>query len=187
MKMTLTAFALLAFITSANAQQRTRTTSAPAPTRYSFASNTEHEVVLNASKVAVESYDYGKKRTDITVYGAYNHHFKDNIQLGGEGGLLPGTSSGGGSKTLIAAMGVFTYNLDTNLRESFFAQGGLGLYPAFDDDDNDFESKISFFGGFGKRFEMWGKINYMPYFRIWKRGEEDSRFEIQAFNFSIFY
>ena len=185
MKLFLTVLATFVFTVFAQAQTRTRVNSAPAT--YSFASNTMHEVVISPSKISVESYDDGKKHTDITIYGAYNRHFKDNIQIGGEGGLLPRRELDGDSKALFAAMGVFTYNLNNNLRESLFLQGGLGLYPAYDEDDVEFDNKISFFGGLGKRFEVWGKINYMPYARIWKRGDENSSFEIQALNFSIFY
>jgi hypothetical protein len=190
MKTILKTVAILAFAVSAHAQKakvRSTTTSTSSTTNYSFASNTEHEVVLSPSNISIQSYKYGKSRTDVKVYGAYNHHIKDNIQVGGEGGILPATAKNGDSKSLIAAMGVFTWNFDSNLRAAFFAQGGLGLYPAFDKDDGTFDSKISFFAGAGKRFEAWGKINYMPYFRIWKRGDENSSFEIQALNFSIFY
>jgi hypothetical protein len=198
----LTAFS----ITAANAQQRkthtttthTSTSSSTAnsasPSTYSFASDTEHEVVLNPSKVSIESYKEAKSRTDITIYGAYNHHLMDSMQVGGEGGIVPGTDTKGNSKALIAAMGTFTWNFSfdnfanyTNLRDAFFLQAGLGLYPAYNKDDGSFDSKISTFGGFGKRFEVWGKINYMPYARLWKRGSEDMRLDIEALNFSIFY
>lgn len=171
-----------------NVQAQTRVRSgSTAPASYSFASTTVHEVVLSPSKIAIESYDHGKSRTDITVYGAYNYHFKENIQLGFEGGIVPGTDSRGNSKALMAALGVFTYNFETNFRDSFFAQGGLGLYPSYDKKDGDFGSELSFFGGFGRRWEMWGKINYMPYLRVWKKGDENASFEFQLLSFSIFY
>lgn len=187
---------ILAFALSAQAQPRTRNTPAPAraaaPT-YSFASNTQHEVVISPSRASITSYDHGKSRTDINVYVGYNHHLKDNMQVGGEGGFLAYDDSKGDSKALIAAVGVFTWNFDTNLREAFFVQGGAGLYPSYDEGnknvagDEEFKSMISFFAGGGKRFEMWGKINYMPYARIWKKGDENTSFEIQALNFSLFY
>ena len=185
-----TIFTLSAFIfglgLTAQAQTKVRAGST-APASYSFASTTQHEVVLSPSRIAVESYEERETRTDITVYGAYNYHFKDTMQLGFEGGILPGTDSRGKSKAVMAAMGVFTYNFESNFRDSFFAQGGIGLYPAYDKDDGDKSSELSFFGGFGKRWEMWGKINYMPYLRVWKRGDENARFEFQLLNFSIFY
>jgi hypothetical protein len=182
--------ASLAIVVSAQAQprrSRTNTTPAPAPRTYSFASNTLHEVVISPSQISIQSYKYSKSRTDINIYGAYNHHLMDNMQVGGEGGIISGTDSKGDSKALFAAMGVFTWNFDTNLREAFFVNGGLGLYPSYVKKDGDFESKISLFAGGGKRFEVWGKLNYMPYARIWKRGDENTSFEIQALNFSIFY
>ena len=188
MKNIFTVIAALAFAVCAQAQQRrVRTTTAPVPTTYSFASNTEHEVVISPTQISIQSYKYAKSRTDINIYAAYNHHLKDNIQVGGEGGILSGTDSKGDSKAMIAAMGVFTWNFDTNLREAFFAQGGLGLYPSYIKKDGDFDPKISFFAGGGKRMEVWGKLNYMPYARIWKKGDENTSFEIQALNFSIFY
>ncbi len=185
MKPLLTILAVIILSVVAQAQQRTRVNQAPQA--YSFASNTMHEVVISPSKIAVESYDHGKNRTDINIYAAYNRHLKDNIQIGGEGGIISATDSKGDSKGLFAVMGVFTFNLDNNLREAIFFQGGLGLYPSYDEDDNEFDSQFSFFGGVGKRFEVWGKLNYMPYARVWKRGDENSSFEIQALNFSIFY
>ncbi len=188
MKSTLITIATLALAICVNAQTRNRISPPTAkPTAYSFASNTEHEVVLSPSLISIETYKEGESRTDVNAYFAYNRHFKDNVQLGGEGGILSyPDSDGSGNKALFAAIGVFTYNFQTNLRDAFFAQGGLGLYPAYEDNDG-FESKLSFFAGLGKRFEMWGKINYMPYARVWKRGDENTRFEIQALNFSIFY
>ena len=84
-------------------------------------------------------------------------------------------------------MGVFTYNFDSNLREAFFVQAGVGLYPSYVKKDGDFDPKISFLAGVGKRIEMWGKINYMPNLRIWKRGDENTRFDLELLNFSIFF
>ncbi len=193
------AFALLittlTFATLAQAQHRTRThkntntssSSSSAFSSYSFASNVEHEVVLSPTKVSIESYKDSKSRTNINIYGAYNHFFQDQMQIGGEGGLISTLDSKGDTKTLIAAMGVFTYNFDSNLRDAFFVQGGLGLYPAYVKDNAEYNSKISFFAGGGKRFEVWGKLNYMPYARIWKRGDENVRFDVELMNFSIFY
>lgn len=191
MKTILASAIIFAFAISAQAQQRTRNAPAQSPRiaapTYSFASNTQHEFVISPSHATINSYKYAKSRTDINVYAGYNHHLKDNMQVGGEAGFLSYDDSTGGSKALIAAMGVFTWNFDTNLREAFFVQGGAGLFPSYDKDDGDFGSKISFFAGGGKRIEMWGKINYMPYGRIWKKGDENTSFEIQALNFSIFY
>lgn len=191
MKKVLIAATVLLMCCGALAQRRTRTVT-PEPKRtypstYSFASNTLHEVVISPSQVSIETYKDTKNRTDINIYAAYNHHFQDNLQLGGEGGILTYPDRNGSNKTLIAATGVGTYNFDSNLREAFFVQGGIGLYPSYDKKDFEYDSKLSFFAGAGKRFEMWGKINFMPYARLWKRGDENTRIEIQALNFSLFY
>lgn len=153
----------------------------------SFASSTQHEAELTLGRASVESFEVpgGDKETAITIYGAYHHDWKNNMQWGFEGGLLPVLDDG--VETKFAALGTLTYNLDSTYRNSFFAIGGAGLYPAYDEDDTEYDSAFTIFGGFGKRIEMWGKVNYKPYFRISKRGEEDVRFEIQALNFSIFY
>ncbi len=182
---TLVVASFLIFAGSAPAQNRKRPEAVP--TSAPFSTTTLHEVVLTPSRISIESYKESKSRTDITLYGAYNRHFKDNFQLGFEGGLVSSPDSKGGTKTLIAGMGVVTYNFETNLRNSLFAQGGLGLYPTYQKDDGDFQSKLAFFAGVGKRWEIWGKLNFMPYLRVWKRGGEDVRFEVQALNFSIFY
>ncbi len=154
----------------------------------SFASSTVHEAELTLGKVSIESYEGfdGDKETAFNVFGAYHHDWKNNMQWGFEGGLLS-VPDADGNETKLAALGTLTYNLDSNYRNSFFAIGGAGLYPAYDEDDNEYDSAFTIFGGFGKRIEMWGKVNYKPYFRISKRGEEDVRFEIQALNFSMFY
>ena len=177
---------VLFLVTAAMAQAQSK----KAP--MSFASSTTHEAELTLGKVSLENYEVlgGDKETAITVYGAYHHDWKNNMQWGFEGGLVPVSDFSGTNvsiETKLAALGTLTYNLDSNYRNSFFAIGGAGLYPAYDDDDTEYDSAFTIFGGFGKRIEMWGKVNYKPYFRISKRGEEDVRFEIQALNFSIFY
>lgn len=152
----------------------------------SFASSTTHEVDLSLSRISFESYEYQEKNSDINIYAGYHHYYRDGIQFGGEGGLLA-LPDGNDTKTIAAAMGIMTYNLQDPIRESFFLQAGLGLYPAYDKDDREFNSAFSMLAGFGMRFEMWGKVNFKPYFRLWKRGDEDSRIEVQVLNFSIFY
>ncbi len=156
----------------------------------SFASSTRHEAELSLSRIQYESYKYEEKNTDINIYGGYHYHYQDGLQFGGEGGVLA-FPDGGDTKTLPAIMGIITYNFNRPIREGFFVQGGLGLYPAYDEGNNtepsEFESSFSMLAGVGMRYEVWGKINFKPYFRIWKRGDEDTRLELQVLNFSIFY
>lgn len=179
-------FAIIALsLITSFAQAQLKKSAAP----ISFASSTLHEAELTLGELSLVSEENlaGDRESVITIYGAYNHDWKDTLQWGFEGGLLPYPDAGGDTKSLFAALGTVTYNLDSNFRNSFFAQGGVGMYPAFDEDDGEFKSAFTFFAGFGKRIEVWGKINYKPYVRIWKKGDEDMSFEIQALNFSIFY
>ncbi len=180
-------FALLASLLLAlSAQAQLKKSAAP----ISFASSTTHEAELTVGQISLISAENtaGDRDTTLTIYGAYNHDWQNNMQWGFEGGLLP-LPEGADTKSLFAAMGTVTYNLDSNYRNSFFGIGGAGLYPAWDKDgtSGEYKSAFSLFAGFGKRIEMWGKINYKPYIRIWKKGDEDISFEIQALNFSIFY
>ena len=179
-------FAIIASLLLAlTAQAQLKKSAAP----ISFASSTTHEAELTVGRISLVSEENlaGDRESVITIYGAYNRDWQNNMQWGFEGGLVPYPDTGGDTKSLFAAMGTVTYNLDSNYRNSFFGIGGVGMYPAFDDDDNEYDSAFTFFAGFGKRIEMWGKINYKPYLRIWKKGDEDMSFEIQALNFSIFY
>lgn len=152
----------------------------------SFASSTQHEVDLSLSRISYESYKAGERNTDINVYAGYHYQINPHMQLGAEGGMLS-VPDGADTKTVLAAIGLYTYNLESPIRESIYLEAGAGVYPSFDDDKLEYESQFTVLGGIGKRFEMWGKINYKPHLRVWKRGEEDMRFEVQLLNFSIFY
>ncbi|MFN8845533.1 MAG: hypothetical protein ACK5V3_02605 [Bdellovibrionales bacterium] len=178
---------VVSLVLAFTAQAQLKKSAAP----ISFASSTTHEVELTVGQISLisaENPSNGDRETNITIYGAYNKDWQNNMQWGFEGGILP-LPDGADTKSVLAAMGTVTYNLDSNYRNSFFGIGGVGLYPAWDKDGTggEYKSAFSLFAGFGKRIEMWGKINYKPYIRVWKKGEEDMSFEIQALNFSIFY
>ena len=172
------------------AQAQYKKTQVMAKAPVSFASTVQNEVDLTMTGLSIRSYEGtgGDKNTDINFYGGYHRDWQNNMQWGAEAGLLS-YPDGNDSKTLVAAMGMLTYNLDSNYRDAFFAQGGIGLHPAWDEEGvgGEYKSAFSFTGSFGKRMEVWGKINYKPYVRIAKYGDEDISFEIQALNFSIFY
>lgn len=146
-----------------------------------------HEVDVNLSRAEIHSYKLGNNSyTDINIYGAYNRYLKDNIQIGGEGGLLS-YPDGNSSKVFVALMGVFTYNLDHDLASSFFGNVGLGLFPAYDKDKNEYSSKFSFMFNAGKRIPLWGHVSYKPFFRLMKRGDMDMEFFVEAVNFSFMF
>ena len=154
--------------------------------RLSFGSSTRHEVDLSLSSARFESYETEDSNQSLNVYAAYHRQINDQVQIGGEGGLLS-VPDGNDTKTTIAALGLYTYNLESPIRESLYLQAGAGLYPAYKKNDNEYESDFAALVGAGMRFEVWGKINYKPYVRLWKRGSEDLRYEVQLLNFSIFY
>lgn len=156
----------------------------------SLASSTKHEAELSASHISFESYKNQSSQTDTNLYLGYHYHMDDNIQIGGEAGVLS-VPNGTKNKSMSALMAIFTLNADSsnNIREALFIQLAGGTYPSYDKDStgSKYKSAFSVFGGIGKRFEMWGKVNYKPYARIWKRGDEQVRYEVQLLNFSIFY
>lgn len=186
MKLVIFAITVLLAGTAQAQYKKTQITKAPV----SFASSVENEVDLTMTNLSIRSYEApgGDKNTDINVYGGFHRDWQNNMQWGFEGGLLA-FPDGSDTKTLLAAMGMLTYNLNSNYRDAFYVQGGLGLYPAWDEDrtGGEYKSSFSMTASFGKRFEVWGKINYKPYFRMAKYGDEDLSFEVQALNFSIFY
>lgn len=153
-----------------------------------FSSSTVHEAELSLSKLSFQSYKTTEKQSETTLYGGYHYHLKANVQIGAEGGLLA-YPDGADKKSLYAIVGLYTWNFSDNIREAFYAQAGAGMYPAFDDDTvgGEYKSAFSVLAGIGKRFEVWGKINYKPYLRVWKKGDEDVSYELQALNFSIYY
>jgi hypothetical protein len=145
----------------------------------------EFEVYL--SRAQIHSYKLaGNSYTDINIYGAYNVIYKDNIQIGGEGGLMS-VPDGTSNKTLLAAMGVLTYNMDHDLSNSFFGNVGLGLYPASETNRLDFSSKFSFMFNAGKRVPLWSRASYKPFVRFMKRGDMDMEIYIEALAFSFLF
>lgn len=149
--------------------------------------NDTQEFDVFLSKAEIHSYKViGNSYTDINIYGAYNRFFKDNLQIGGEGGLLS-VPDGTSSKTLLAAMGVLTYNLERDFTNTFFGNVGLGLYPASESNRLDYSSKFSFMFNVGKRIPLWNKVSYKPFFRLLKRGDMDVEFYIEALAFSFFF
>lgn len=185
--------ASLILVLSAGARPATGSATASSPTAplasswSSFGGQT-HEFDLNLSKAEIHNYKIGDNSyTDINIFGAYHHYLnKNNLQVGGEGGLMA-FPDGTSSKTLIALMGVVTYNLDSDLTNSMFGGFGLGLYPAYDKSNGKYDSKFSFMFNAGKRFSLWNHVNYKPAFRIMKRGDMDMEFFIEALNFSLMF
>jgi hypothetical protein len=161
---------------------------APLASSWSSFGGQTHEVDVNLSRAEIHSYKLGDSSyTDINLAAAYHHYLgKNNLQVGGEGGLMS-FPDGTSSKTLIALMGIVTYNIDSDLINSVYANAGLGLYPAYDKSNFKYDSKFSFMFNVGKRFNLWNHVNYKPYFRLMKRGDMDMEFYIEALSFSFMY
>lgn len=130
----------------------------------------------------------GDSGTAITVSASYLRYLKDGWQVGGEGGLqlLSKAWSGTGeSETLIDLAAIGAYNFQTDLKTSFFAKAGVGLYSVYD--RTDYETQFGFFIGGGKRFQIFDGITYTPELRLEKKGELDMGINIAFLNFSLFW
>ena len=180
------AMTVLALGAFAQGHQGTKST-ATAPSSWANYGNDTQEFDVFLSKAEIHSYKLaGNSYTDINILGAYNRLYRDNFQIGGEGGLVS-VPDGTSSKTLLEAMGVLTYNMDRDFTHSFFGNVGLGLAPASDKDKLDYSSKFSFMFNVGKRIPLWNKVSYKPFFRLMKRGDMDMEFYVEALAFSFFF
>lgn len=152
----------------------------------SFAS--ENEIITNfthGSLISEKKTKNGSTQTTVTIAGTYLRTINANVQGGAIAEIQ--SVSGGNSETLLTLVGLGVYNFDTNFKQSFFVQGGLGVYPVLKDNSADHESKIGFLVGGGKRFPIWGNVNYIPTASLVKKGDLDIGFDIEFLNFSIMF
>lgn len=120
--------------------------------------------------------------TSIQLQAAYLRTMNANVQAGGWVNI-----NNTGSDTLFTLVGLGVYNFETDFKNSFFAQGGLGIYPVPKSIGPGYESKFGFMIGAGKRFPLWDRVNYIPTLSLEKRGDLDISFVIQLINFSIMF
>lgn len=123
-----------------------------------------------------------KSSTAIVLEGAYLHTVTSEIQAGAR--VIVNNT---GDDTLFTLLALGVYNFDTDFKNAFFAQGGLGIYPVLKNDLSAYESKIGFFIGAGKRFPIWDRINYIPSLSMVKKGDLDFGFDIQFLAFSFMF
>ncbi|MEK2688974.1 hypothetical protein [Bdellovibrio sp. GT3] len=126
--------------------------------------------------------------TAIAASVSYLRYLQDGWQVGGEGGiqiLSKAFSGTGSSETLIDLAAIGAYNFQSDLKTSFFAKAGVGLYSVRD--GADYENQFGFFLGGGKRFQILDGITYTPELRLEKKGELDMGFNIAFLNFSLFW
>lgn len=146
-----------------------------------------NEIITNFSHGTLTSGQNvkgGSTVTTIDIQGKYLRTFNANIQIGGLAGLQ--SLSGTKSQTLLTALGIGVYNFDTNIKQSFFVEGGAGIFPVLNT-TGDFESKFGLYVGGGKRFPIWERVSYIPTAAIVKKGDLDMGFDIQFLNFSIMF
>jgi hypothetical protein len=147
-----------------------------------------NEIITNFSRGTIYSgkdQKNGDSRTTIDIQGKYLRVLTANIQIGGQAGFR--SISGGGGQTLLTALGIGVYNFDTDIKNSFFVEGGLGIYPVLKDTGTDYESKFGLYAGGGKRFPIWERVSYIPTAALVKKGDLDFAFDIQFLNFSIMF
>ena len=125
--------------------------------------------------------------TTIQIGANYLRTINANIQAGAQVQIVSTNGGGLDSQTLLTLVALGVYNFETNFKEAFFAQGGLGIYPVLKDDRRGFESKFGILIGAGKRFPLWGNVNYIPSVSLVKRGDLDFAFDIEFLNFSVMF
>ncbi len=150
---------------------------------------TPNELIMNLTSVSTHgSLRSGKlckncDSTTTTAIGAnYLRTIDAHIQAGAQAQVVSASS-----ETLLTLVALGVYNFDTTLKEAFFAQGGLGIYPVPKEVGPGYESKFGFMIGAGKRFPLWGNVNYTPSASLVKRGDLDFSIEIEFLNFSVMF
>lgn len=164
--------------------------SSPYSSSVSFGS--PNEIIMSLTGVSTNgSMQSGKNckncdsQTTTSIGANYLRTINANVQAGAQAQIQ--SYSGGRSETLLTLVALGVYNFDTTFKDAFFAQGGLGIYPVLKDDGSGYESKFGFMIGGGKRFPLWGNVNYIPSASLVKRGDIDFAFDIQFLNFSVMF
>lgn len=149
---------------------------------------TENELITNFTTGTLYAGKACKdcdSATTIILRGHYLRTMTPNVQAGVMAGIE--SYSGGNSDTRLTLMALGVYNFDTSFKQSFFVQGGLGIYPVPKDNEPGTEGKLGILIGAGKRFPIWGNVNYIPTASLVKKGDIDFAFDIQFLNFSIMF
>jgi hypothetical protein len=149
---------------------------------------TENEIITNGTfgkLLTGKSCKNCDNQTIIDISGTYLRTMNANVQAGALAEIQ--SISGGNSETLLTLVALGVYNFDTSFKQSFFVQGGLGIYPVRKDNSLDHESKFGFLVGGGKRFPIWGNVNYIPTASLVKKGDLDIGFDIEFLNFSLMF
>lgn len=130
----------------------------------------------------------GNSGTVIAGSLSYLRYLKDGFQAGGEAEiniLSKEYSATNDSATTFKLVAVGAYNFDADLKNSFYAKAGVGLYPVID--GNSYKTQFGFFLGGGKRFSWIGNVSYAPELRLTKAGDLDMAVDIYFLNFSLLW
>ena len=156
----------------------------PAPVQQSYYADFDWELQTMNTGGGISSFKAGgETNTVIEAGAAITKVIRSNIQAGVEANFY--NQSGGGGSSYFQIMGIGVYNFDNNLKNSFYAKGGLGMLNAINDKFKN-ESKIGFMVGAGKRILLMDKVAYTPEGRL-VIVDGGTRFQIMALNFSLFY
>lgn len=182
--------ALILSASTVFAQYGTRSGSYSGSSSYSSSVSfgTENELITNGTYGKILTGKACKNcdsETNTDISATYLRTITANIQ----GGVLANINSisGGTSETLLTLVALGVYNFDTSFKQAFFAQAGLGIYPVLKDNAPGHESKFGFLIGGGKRFPIWGNVNYIPTVSLVKKGDLDFGFDIEFLNFSLMF
>ncbi|MCB0370048.1 MAG: hypothetical protein KDD45_11650 [Bdellovibrionales bacterium] len=131
-------------------------------------------------------YTYKANDNNYTVIDAQvslSKVIKSNIQAGAEAHL--NNTSGGGSSSYFEIMGFGVYNFDSDLKQSLYAKGGLGLQNIVNSKGSN-ESKLAIMVGGGKRILILNRLTYNPEARL-VLVDNTTRLNILLLNFSLLF
>lgn len=152
----------------------------------SFSSAGIHEVQAGLTKGSLVSAKAGKDTVSvIEASGTYHRLIKPQVQAGG-GIAFFSTSGGAKSQSYFDVYGMGTYNVEPDLSKSIYLRGAIGMF-AIVNDKGEYESKLGFGVGAGKRFPIFERITYNPEARLMKKGEQDPGFELMFLNISLLF
>lgn len=145
-----------------------------------------HELHIGTTRGGLTSTKAGKDTmTIIDVSAAYSRLLQPNIQAGG-GANFYSSSGGPKNQSYFDIYGMGTYNLSNDLKNAGYLRGAVGMFAVVND-KGDYESKLGFGIGGGKRFPFYDRLTYNPEVRLMKKGDQDPGFEINFLNFSLLF
>jgi|GEM_PF-5242265 len=141
-----------------------------------------NELQVNDTHGYFKQYKSGNESVSLLeISGSYLRLIKPQIQVGG-GVLLH--SATGNSYNEFWGQGI--YNMDSNLAHAFYGVAAVGMFNTVNNRGLN-ESKFGFYLGAGKRFPLWGNVNYAPELRLANRGDGNLNLDIYFIKLSVFW